>query len=179
MNIKWKSGLSPRVRGNPSLRASRTRARGSIPACAGEPPLGVRYGQVYGVYPRVCGGTWQPAPTTYPQPGLSPRVRGNLESRPAGTDHLGSIPACAGEPRPDIVVIDRNEVYPRVCGGTAPGESDSTLQPGLSPRVRGNLSAPIKGPFRLGSIPACAGEPLQSVVHADRDRVYPRVCGGT
>ena len=33
--------------------------------------------------------------------------------------------------------------------------------------------------LRVGSIPACAGEPLVPVVYPLAWRVYPRVCGGT
>ena len=33
-------GLSPRVRGNPAVRAAATSALRSIPACAGEPHYG-------------------------------------------------------------------------------------------------------------------------------------------
>ncbi len=35
-----------------------------------------------------------------------------------------------------------------------------------------------RGPGCLGSIPACAGEPLTKRDDADWPRVYPRVCGG-
>ena len=51
------SGLSPRVRGNPGYHADLERYRGSIPACAGEPPLQDLYVPNAMVYPRVCGGT--------------------------------------------------------------------------------------------------------------------------
>ena len=119
--------------------------------------------------------------------GLSPRVRGNHQRIHAcassdprvcgGPDRIvGSIPACAGEPRPD------------------------TLH--LSPRVRGNLClAPCRPPSRRSipacagepallngrqdylarSIPACAGEPSagSSMIPETRSSVYPRVCGGT
>ena len=50
-------GLSPRVRGNQSGSPPRDDPHGSIPACAGEPPDGVRGSPRTGVYPRVCGGT--------------------------------------------------------------------------------------------------------------------------
>ena len=50
---------------------------------------------------------------------------------------------------------------------------------GLSPRVRGNrVTHRIAGQV-LGSIPACAGEPISSVRMVWTTRVYPRVCGGT
>ena len=52
-----RAGLSPRVRGNPASRGDATANRGSIPACAGEPPRMMTVPSVSGVYPRVCGGT--------------------------------------------------------------------------------------------------------------------------
>ena len=55
--------------------------------------------------------------------------------------------------------LDREEVYPRVCGGTVGLQSVGRRVVGLSPRVRGNRSA----------------------TNAARTAytVYPRVCGGT
>ena len=51
--------------------------------------------------------------------------------------------------------------------------------PGLSPRVRGNLTKPGVSEATQWSIPACAGEPLHASGHRTRRPVYPRVCGGT
>ena len=53
-------GLSPRVRGNHTMTKPTTRRRGSIPACAGEPQRPRDPCQPAGVYPRVCGGTFEP-----------------------------------------------------------------------------------------------------------------------
>ena len=50
-------GLSPRVRGNHRCGGQIPRANGSIPACAGEPPMWRTTGGPRRVYPRVCGGT--------------------------------------------------------------------------------------------------------------------------
>ena len=69
--------------------------------------------------------------------------------------YLGSIPACAGEPRWKCSWTGTNTVYPRVCGGTKALETAGRKVSGLSPRVRGNRS-----PW-------------------GRLTVYPRVCGGT
>ena len=33
--------------------------------------------------------------------------------------YMGSIPACAGEPRDGVGGRYRDQVYPRVCGGTS------------------------------------------------------------
>ena len=115
----WRrSGLSPRVRGNPD----QTRVGGgqcrSIPARAGEPGI------------IAC----QP----YAPEGLSPRVRGNRLRPSPQPAALRSIPARAGEP---CVVADQpymHEVYPRACGGTPLGCDLDHISKGLSPRVRGN-----------------------------------------
>ena len=69
------------------------------------------------------------------------------------------IPACAGEP------------------GNGPLPPDPLL--GLSPRVRGNPVRRRRLQVRVGSIPACAGEPLPKTAGGAMYWVYPRVCGGT
>ena len=51
---------------------------GSIPAWAGEPSALLPFSQIYGVYPRVGGGTdFSPFLLAHSN-GLSPRGRGNL-----------------------------------------------------------------------------------------------------
>ena len=71
-------GLSPRVRGNHHWRRRCELARGSIPACAGEPAAQRGRVAISGVYPRVCGGTGHAGEIPIIAKGLSPRVRGNL-----------------------------------------------------------------------------------------------------
>ena len=112
------SGLSPRVRGNPASAADVARRRGSIPACAGEPQAGSGTVIERRVYPRVCGGTTFCGVRKAICGGLSPRVRGNLESLTQEQVTARSIPACAGEPIRASIALP--ELY------------------GLSPRVRGN-----------------------------------------
>ena len=172
-------GLSPRVRGNP-LSEPPERADGrSIPACAGEPISGVIYGLLYGVYPRVCGGTCRCLSCVRESSGLSPRVRGNLIQPVLLRRRQRSIPACAGEPPAISCCAPLYAVYPRVCGGTYPRKRPPLCWAGLSPRVRGN---PFPGSCPLiitGSIPACAGEPGCTSSGTAAAGVYPRVCGGT
>ena len=111
--------------------------------------------------------------------GLSPRVRGNRSRATSRCAHSRSIPACAGEPiAPDASVVI-STVYPRVCGGTVHIRRGSAYPEGLSPRVRGNpVTVPVDAE-RIGSIPACAGEPYLLVELKSQRGVYPRVCGGT
>ncbi len=91
----------------------------------------------------------------------------------------GSIPACAGEPRPDGVGCHNFKVYPRVCGGTILTSLLVLSMLGLSPRVRGNPSPICPTSCRTRSIPACAGEPIARSRIRRVLAVYPRVCGGT
>ena len=167
------------MRGNLIGLGGSTFHDGSIPACAGEPPQKILRPLRSRVYPRVCGGTVRKGggigvsmglsprvrgtglkdPGRTCQQGLSPRVRGNLGGSELRPSVLGSIPACAGEPRLGLGNVARRGVYPRVCGGTAAGRRRVRQDQGLSPRVRGNLSISLSCAAFIRSIPACAGEP--------------------
>ena len=50
---------------------------------------------------------------------------------------------------------------------------------GLSPPVRGNPRGCQGFDARVGSIPACAGEPAVRQPEPILNPVYPRLCGGT
>ena len=171
------TGLSPRVRGNRLETYSAAGVYGSIPACAGEPRQPALVRAMRRVYPRVCGGTPSEGCPLGWRRGLSPRVRGNHSGRPHPWRYLRSIPACAGEPSPLSLVTSTTTVYPRVCGGTCSVSAASSSNDGLSPRVRGNRSPPMRCPVIGGSIPACAGEPQTPNPAGRPAQVYPRVCG--
>ena len=171
-------GLSPR-RGNPPRRHRMPGRRGSIPACAGELSAIRERHDPQRVYPRVCGGTLDAGLDPKVVEGLSPRVRGNRPGRQARRVPAGSIPACAGEPRPYRAGQGPPRVYPRVCGGTELVTWKEAGFLGLSPRVRGNRHEVLRLGKGLGSIPACAGEPTPSGSALSDSRVYPRVCGET
>ena len=70
-------------------------------------------------------------------------------------------------------------VYPRVGGGTTRLQLLQKLNPGLSPRGRGNRPEGGGRDRERGSIPAWAGEPLYSTAKSRAQGVYPRVGGGT
>ena len=134
------------------------------------------------VYPRVGGGTLvssYTAFTAFRASGLSPRGRGNRKADRSLYPIFRSIPAWAGEPlRAALQHLDVT-VYPRVGGGTYPGDNIPLRIVGLSPRGRGNpLHCPLN-PVYTGSIPAWAGEPLPMIWTMRDLGVYPRVGGGT
>ena len=135
-------GLSPRVRGNRRHRPALDAASRSIPACTGEPRLYLRMRRPFRVYPRVYGGTSPDGRRGRRAPGLSPRVRGNLQRAAERRLGAGSIPACTGEPFPAGRTVPVPAVYPRVYGGTGRPSRHRTACRGLSPRVRGNLLWP-------------------------------------
>ena len=176
---RCRTGLSPRVRGNPSPEMLRRKRPGSIPACAGEPLAPKAMTRRIWVYPRVCGGTRNDSHVHLPGGGLSPRVRGNPPSPPALPFSHRSIPACAGEPWAIRLTRRATGVYPRVCGGTSLRRPQSKPPLGLSPRVRGNQLATLLEFWQRRSIPACAGEPVWTRKPPQIRAVYPRVCGGT
>ena len=179
VSLPDQQGLSPRVRGNHGGAPDDEFRRGSIPACAGEPPGSCGNGWPMQVYPRVCGGTTKPFFMQRTLAGLSPRVRGNLDPRGWWCEPVGSIPACAGEPQGYTSRKGGQQVYPRVCGGTDGVFPIFVERKGLSPRVRGNRKPASTSKGWKGSIPACAGEPAAPPVRVPGRRVYPRVCGGT
>ena len=138
-----------------------------------------RWTQPYAVYPRGCGGTELIADFAMVDTGLSPRVRGNPELQAERQHLLRSIPAGAGEPKPESRSAWQRGVYPRGCGGTRTCARSVSLPLGLSPRVRGNHLERPRQDQPHGSIPAGAGEPGWLPSATRFMRVYPRGCGGT
>ena len=172
-------GLSPRGRGNLALTANPIGIIGSIPAWAGEPSTYRDSNEVTTVYPRVGGGTEANRTIAERLAGLSPRGRGNHRWRCPQLLRERSIPAWAGEPPPGAYLPSSITVYPRVGGGTKAIRTRDAGLTGLSPRGRGNPSAPTSLKYRRRSIPAWAGEPQQRLPGRPGDTVYPRVGGGT
>ena len=172
-------GLSPRVRGNRTVARAGLCGPGSIPACTGKPGHADQFRGFLEVYPRVYGETAVPAPIITAEPGLSPRVRGNLVDYPVLATGIRSIPACTGKPpvgSPKRAVLG---VYPRVYGETVCGVESLRSSQGLSPRVRGNHSFTSTRLSMCRSIPACTGKPAGPRLSWCWTEVYPRVYGET
>ena len=170
-------GLSPRVRGSPSLTVTPPLRPGSIPAGAGQPGLSFRSLPWLPVYPRGCGAAFSPRPCACRDCGLSPRVRGSRTGTNASSRDARSIPAGAGQPVVQIIPAVVCQVYPRGCGAAVLSNEGSQVAPGLSPRVRGSLKLDVTCPDRSGSIPAGAGQPPFSRAISAIRTVYPRGCG--
>ena len=172
-------GLSPRVRGNLRCKNPHRLLPGPIPAGAGEPRLACRAQSFGWAYPRGCGGTETLYFLQISLRGLSPRVRGNLETQTLWAAGQGPIPAGAGEPASSSDHHLPDRAYPRGCGGTWHRCQLASIDKGLSPRVRGNLLPFRLGKNRPGPIPAGAGEPKFCRLQPQMRGAYPRGCGGT
>ena len=171
------SGLSPRVRGIQRAKLGLGRQVGSIPACTGNPRPPAHTRRRGGVYPRVYGESAYALGCGRSPGGLSPRVRGIRLRRTRGCSPRRSIPACTGNPLGGAVEGVLVEVYPRVYGESKCGRDGPKPGLGLSPRVRGIRTAMQDLIRRVGSIPACTGNPLLASRRCRRGTVYPRVYG--
>ena len=174
-----RAGPSPRVRGNRGAKRGERPCAGTIPAGAGEPALGFGWGRLFWDHPRGCGGTRHASAGGRRSRGPSPRVRGNPARRCAARTRAGTIPAGAGEPmRSNRRALDIGD-HPRGCGGTGLLLFLQPLDPGPSPRVRGNPGN-LHGRGKVdGTIPAGAGEPPNGTSRRAHSRDHPRGCGGT
>ena len=91
-------GLSPHVRGNPSVVTVSGGYERSIPACTGKPSESIAAIDSLMVYPRMYGETHFSTRDDTGVTGLSPHVRGNRRTGATQSATAGSIPACTGKP---------------------------------------------------------------------------------
>ena len=73
-----------------------------------------------------------------------------------------SIPACAGKPAYDYFHFISPKVDPRVRGEARKLNLAGWVSQGRSPRARGSLNEKREKRKDTGSIPACAGKPLDT-----------------
>ena len=151
------TGSSPRMRGTRSLFSGQFRARGIIPAYAGNTLYALRVSGFHWDHPRVCGEHPPPPPEPTEDLGSSPRMRGTRRLHRLLRGRPGIIPAYAGNtvswPRSTIQRRD----HPRVCGEHLSTVAVSDATTGSSPRMRGTQIKLTEQRPRLGIIPAYAG----------------------
>ena len=173
------AGLSPRLRGNPPRASYAPTPTGSIPALTGKPYVSAGPRPPWRVYPRAYGETLLYAQHDRSQPGLSPRLRGNLERPGLPHTRRGSIPALTGKPALRTVFHSSRLVYPRAYGETTTAVTGPVLAEGLSPRLRGNRMRSRYASCGIGSIPALTGKPHVTPRRGVVAQVYPRAYGET
>ena len=159
---KSSAGPSPRTRGKPVRRRPVRRRPGSIPANAGEAAGGHGGGGAAGVHPRERGGSGGALASDSARQGPSPRTRGKLNRISRQRRPLGSIPANAGEAGEDGLLRTTGRVHPRERG-EAPPTPQSWREKGVHPRERGgsSLRSP-RTPATYGPSPRTRGKPRPS-----------------
>ncbi len=172
-------GLSPHARGNRQLYQRWAHCCGPIPACTGEPACRLIAGQWEGAYPRMHGGTPAVQSDFALPAGLSPHARGNRHGASPGSEYVGPIPACTGEPWGWQSHQRPARAYPRMHGGTICTWRPTRRRTGLSPHARGNHWSVASAGSSGGPIPACTGEPVWRGMLGRWSWAYPRMHGGT
>ena len=170
-------GPSPRARGSHGQGSREDRRHGSIPACAGKPCTRSRGCAWRWVHPRVRGEASNNPTNGQFLSGPSPRARGSRHGVLAMPVLHGSIPACAGKPRPGTAFCRERRVHPRVRGEASAKAAAYPATRGPSPRARGSRLLITKSRTTMGSIPACAGKPPHFSASRASRRVHPRVRG--
>ena len=177
--IAGSKGLSPLARGNLSGTIISGRPFGPIPARAGQPARNLSHGGYLRAYPRSRGATWSGNSLRWRNHGLSPLARGNRHHLIHLVDHLGPIPARAGQPPPAPSKSPPTWAYPRSRRATSSASSSRPAALGLSPLARGNLDRDLDAVAQLGPIPARAGQPQDVALSSASAWAYPRSRGAT
>ncbi len=172
------AGRSPRARRSPAIVAAAQREKGSISACAEEPVNPLQWPGITEVDLRVRGGAYISAPRMTSRKGRSPRARRSRRVYATRNRSVGSISACAEEPKRTAPQSKPQKVDLRVRGGARNVRHPSARATGRSPRARRSLERSNGHPFWDGSISACAEEPRSLLPLGLRRKVDLRVRGG-
>ena len=150
---------------------------GIIPAYAGNTWVFIFMPVIGRDHPRVCGEHVSIQEASRSREGSSPRMRGTHRRRDRTRRIQGIIPAYAGNTLQWTDAICWTGDHPRVCGEHR--ECLAVLAGGLgsSPRMRGTRNINPRRTFRMGIIPAYAGNTFPSSILDNPSRDHPRVCG--
>ena len=128
-------------------------------------------------HPRVCGEHGSETQVRHAETGSSPRMRGTPDLHGKLADHLGIIPAYAGNTVVMVVTVWTPWDHPRVCGEHEIKSKQLYGIEGSSPRMRGTPIACRTRSALAGIIPAYAGNTTSYAATRSKTRDHPRVCG--
>ncbi len=163
LTFRCSTGRSPLTRGSPLNEPLTTYTLRSIPAHAGEPSAPSPPRPTGRVDPRSRGGADGSAQLRSIEAGRSPLTRGSPCVTSSMTSTVWSIPAHAGEPRSGSSPVFWPWVDPRSRGGAARVGHVHRPHWGRSPLTRGSRQRRLWQRLGGRSIPAHAGEPLDSL----------------
>ena len=132
-----------------------------IPAYAGNTKFYYRGSSSSWDHPRVCGEHASSRFLAAAHRGSSPRMRGTPLLRSACVFVRGIIPAYAGNTPTAKLLHFKFRDHPRVCGEHNTVIKLCRVNWGSSPRMRGTQLDKADIPYRIGIIPAYAGNTLR------------------
>ena len=151
------SGSSPRMRGTPFALCRRNEHAGIIPAYAGNTTTTSASSLLCRDHPRVCGEHRLVVDFLQFGEGSSPRMRGTHLQHGLHVEHVGIIPAYAGNTWRATPTRTPHWDHPRVCGEHDLRSRTHDMDTGSSPRMRGTPLTWVIGAVSTGIIPAYAG----------------------
>ena len=154
-------GSPPRVRGKAIHPLTTQGIKGITPACAGKRAHRVIQAAAHRDHPRVCGEKSIICWVVVTPMGSPPRVRGKAFSGFFGAVFVGITPACAGKRVHDRQTYRKNQDHPRVCGEKGGTWTQTELNQGSPPRVRGKEQPKTLEACLAGITPACAGKRVE------------------
>ena len=104
-------------------------------------------------------------------------MRGTLAGSVDGVHRAGIIPAHAGNTGLGAAKNPNGQDHPRACGEHGIRRTRYDSNAGSSPRMRGTLIVPVRGLFRVGIIPAHAGNTISASISPRHSGDHPRACG--
>ena len=165
------------MQGAPSQRSHIALMLRIIPADAGSTPDGLVGFDSSGDHPRGCGEHLIVFPFAVFPRGSSPRMRGAHSWARDMLNKLGIIPADAGSTQIQVVGLLVGQDHPRGCGEHINNRSESYIEQGSSPRMRGAQSSNCSAFAKNGIIPADAGSTGPSTPWTIGTGDHPRGCG--
>ena len=148
-----------------------------IPAHAGNTQIGLSASHKKEDHPRSCGEYQQTRKPSFKRKGSSPLMRG-IRSKSNGLIWVsGIIPAHAGNTHRIRWFCVGCEDHPRSCGEYIKIHVSIPRFRGSSPLMRGILYRFVINVFRLGIIPAHAGNTAKISCEPSTNRDHPRSCG--
>ena len=170
-------GSPPRVRGKAQESFLILCHHGITPACAGKRTVTTKEAFQKQDHPRVCGEKRHTTKPEHSKIGSPPRVRGKEPEKYDIKAEQGITPACAGKSRRRYGAQVCRQDHPRVCGEKGGTWTQTELNQGSPPRVRGKEQYEHRRLHPLGITPACAGKSDLTFVASFVQRDHPRVCG--
>ena len=170
-------GSSPRLRGTEVVEDVVDRGHRFIPAPAGNSASAVRASACTAVHPRACGEQFLIINSSPWSHGSSPRLRGTARAPRLLESCLRFIPAPAGNSSLEPDNNRRTPVHPRACGEQLDGISETDLNSGSSPRLRGTAFGVAAATAFRRFIPAPAGNRTTAAGPIGILPVHPRACG--